>query len=225
MKTNRIPFRFDKYYSGKYNVISRGGDNTRIICDNCKGKYPIVALVESKCGDESLHCYLSDGRISESEESISDLFLEETIYEDGDIIRFGYKSDSIGIFKYIAGSIHSNYVTLTGNVLNYYTFGWTNDNMILATEKERQKLFDALKADGKRWNDKKKCIEDIKEECQFKPFDRVLVRDDNFSEWQADIFSNLCKVPEYPYVCVGGGWAQCILYKGNEELLGTHNTK
>ena len=34
------------------------------------------------------------------------------------------------------------------------SFGWTNDNMILATEKERQKLFDALKADGKRWNDK-----------------------------------------------------------------------
>ncbi len=57
---------------------------------------------------------------------------------------------------------------------------------------------------------------------ELKPFQRVLVRDDENQEWRASFFSN-----EYrhggkkAYVCTGFTWAFCIPYEGNEHLLGT----
>lgn len=55
-------------------------------------------------------------------------------------------------------------------------------------------------------------------EQQFKPFDKVLVRDRDDFVWRADIFSHM-SVDNY--ICVGTMWKQCIPYEGNEHLLGT----
>lgn len=54
---------------------------------------------------------------------------------------------------------------------------------------------------------------------QFKPFDKVLVRDIDEHEWECDLFSHIDE--EDYYVCVGSWWLQCIPYEGNEHLLGT----
>ena len=95
----------------------------------------------------------------------------------------------------------------------------------LATDEEKQRLFDALAKEGKRWNAEKKCIEKIKEECKFKPFDRVLVRDYDKEEWGINLFSHYASVDSYRFVCSGNeGFNQCIHYEGNEELLGTTNS-
>lgn len=56
---------------------------------------------------------------------------------------------------------------------------------------------------------------------QFKPFDKVLVRDIDENEWECDLFSHIDE--EDYYVCVGSWWLQCIPYEGNEHLLGTKN--
>lgn len=56
-----------------------------------------------------------------------------------------------------------------------------------------------------------------------KPFDKVLVRDNNAQKWTADLFSLFDKSLIYPYSCVGHYTNQCIPYKGNEHLLGTTN--
>ena len=57
-----------------------------------------------------------------------------------------------------------------------------------------------------------------------KPFDKVLVRDNNAQEWVASLFSNYNEPKKYKYICVNGsGYAQCIPYEGNEHLLGTAN--
>lgn len=57
----------------------------------------------------------------------------------------------------------------------------------------------------------------------FKPFDKVLVRDDNEERWIAAWFSN--KYFEHDniyYQCTGGSvWKYCIPYEGNENLVGT----
>lgn len=58
-------------------------------------------------------------------------------------------------------------------------------------------------------------------ESQLKPFDKVLVRDEDDDEWVCDIFSHIDK--DYFYYCVGTRWKQCILYEGKEHLLGTTN--
>jgi hypothetical protein len=50
-----------------------------------------------------------------------------------------------------------------------------------ATEEEKQLLIDAMRKDGKRWNDDKKCIEDIPER-KFKAGDNVRIKDGISSE-------------------------------------------
>lgn len=89
----------------------------------------------------------------------------------------------------------------------------------LATEEEKQELFKALAAIGKQWNAEKKVIEDIKTEYQFKPFEKVLVRDCRSEAWRAAFFSY---INEYKrYVTTSMAWKYCIPYEGNESLLGT----
>lgn len=53
-------------------------------------------------------------------------------------------------------------------------------------------------------------------ENEFKPFDKVLVRDDDNAVWHIDLFE---KWNEPYYVCLMSTWEQCIPYKGNEYLL------
>lgn len=57
---------------------------------------------------------------------------------------------------------------------------------------------------------------------QFKPFDKVLVRDGDSDIWDCNIFNRIDEDGEYyciDYEC----WEQCIPYEGNEHLLGTTN--
>ena len=90
----------------------------------------------------------------------------------------------------------------------------------LATEEEKQQLFDALTKKGKTWDAEKKQIVDIKKELQFKPFEKVLVRDSIDDVWRASFFSHI-KEDDGRYVTTGLCWKFCIPYEGNEHLLGT----
>lgn len=65
-------------------------------------------------------------------------------------------------------------------------------------------------------------IEEPKQECQFKPFDKVLVRDGDEQEWKCALFSHNTK-NMYRFVASSLYWAQCIPYEGNEHLVGTTN--
>lgn len=59
-----------------------------------------------------------------------------------------------------------------------------------------------------------------KPECEFKPFDRVLVRDGAGYVWRPDIFS-MYRDGSFPYYCMSHRYAYCIHYEGNEHLAGT----
>ena len=59
---------------------------------------------------------------------------------------------------------------------------------------------------------------------ELKPYQPVLVRDDNDDTWRANFFSHLEHYSSNNlvlYVCAGHKWHQCIPYEGNEHLLGT----
>nr|DAQ71302.1 MAG TPA: hypothetical protein [Bacteriophage sp.] len=63
----------------------------------------------------------------------------------------------------------------------------------------------------------------MENEFELKPFDKVLVRDDDNDVWQIDFFEKQ-EEPLYfeiNYVCLMSTWKQCIPYEGNEHLLGT----
>lgn len=89
----------------------------------------------------------------------------------------------------------------------------------LATDSEKQQLFEALAKEGKAWDAEKKQIVDLKPKIELKPFYRVLVRDDKEDQWSANIFSYQIRDM---YHCLGECyWKYCIPYEGNEYLLGT----
>ena len=115
---------------------------------------------------------------------------------------------------------------LSGLTLNmgYRTSFFKSDlcKLRLATEEEKQQLFDALAKEGKAWDAKKKMIVDLKPKVELKPFDKVLVRDSNDYKWKAGFFSHYSEGLNYPFICVGGGYGQCIPYnEDTKHLLGT----
>ena len=64
-------------------------------------------------------------------------------------------------------------------------------------------------------------VTDQEAKHQFKPFDKVLVRDNDECDWVCNIFSHMDSDNEY--VCLYMRWPLCIPYEGNEHLLGTTN--
>ena len=104
---------------------------------------------------------------------------------------------------------------------NEYRFG-RNRNLRLATDSEKKQLFSALTKEGKAWDAEKKKVVNNKKEHQFKPFEKVLVRDSYEDKWRASFFSNI-RDSYAKYVTTGLVWKFCIPYEGNEHLLGTTN--
>lgn len=118
--------------------------------------------------------------------------------------------------SYIFYNVYNNHISF-----NIVDKAIRDRDIHLATEEEKQQLFDALAKEGKRWNTEKKQIVNLKE-YQFKPFDKVLVRDDYEDEWRASFFSHI-REGLSRYVTTGLVWKFCIPYEGNEYLLGTTN--
>lgn len=100
-----------------------------------------------------------------------------------------------------------------------YRFGH-NRSLRLATDSEKQQLFEALAKENKAWDAEKKQIVDLKLKWTPKPFDKVVVRCGKADKWSIDFFSY--KVSN-GYICTGDAWfGYCLPY--NEEtahLLGT----
>ena len=68
-------------------------------------------------------------------------------------------------------------------------------------------------------------IEEPKEKCQFKPYDKVLMRDCNNLPWIPTMYA-YSREGEYCYVSISGyAFKQCIPYESNEHLVGTTNSK
>ena len=90
-----------------------------------------------------------------------------------------------------------------------------------ATKEDRELLFRKMKEAGYEWNADKKELRKIQPHydiANFKPFDKVLVRDSNSLKWTADLFSYI----DDGFVCTGGiPCRQCIPFEGNKHLLGT----
>lgn len=91
-----------------------------------------------------------------------------------------------------------------------------------ATDEERQRLFDALAKENKKWDAEKKAIVNLPKKSEFKIFQKVLVRNYNGEEWIPGFFFRIhndgCR---YILVC-GEIYKQCIPYNDHtEHLLGT----
>lgn len=62
----------------------------------------------------------------------------------------------------------------------------------------------------------------MENKIEFKPFDKVLVRDSDDELWEINMFSSETLYgADVWYQCISSIWGQCIHYEGNEHLLGT----
>lgn len=203
-------------------------------------------------------------------------------FKDGDIL---YAIDEGDEYIFILDMIDTEgrvycYLNLREDKLRIQNVWLTdiNESHRLATEEEKEKLFDAIKANGYKWNEETKTLEKLVEpkfkvgdrikqkgdyisgsialidsenfykveydkgEVSYvnvveqdnwelvpnkfditilKPFDKVLVRDNDESVWFPALYGNIRIMGgKTYYMTVNGHYKQCIPYKGNEYLLG-----
>ena len=152
----------------------------------------------------------------------------DKFFKRGDVV-YNPNSGMLAIFE---GWVNNDY-TEFNTTLNYYndhTFGeeevCATDCFVKATDKQRVVFIEAAeKHYGGKYNPETLQVEPVKvvePKCSFKPFDKVLVRDDEEDVWKADYFSHYEEDDKIaPYVCVGSYYKLCIPYEGSEHLLGT----
>lgn len=147
-------------------------------------------------------------------------------FKDGDILACISSRGCIYIFIFrrLSANLVSYYVNKDAYNNLFFSNGFIQSNeynIRYATGEEKQQLFDALAKEGKAWDAEKKMIVDLKPKVEFKPFDKVLVRDNEDDIWEVSLFGYK---DELYYRCDNGiPWIQCIPYDGNEHLLGTTN--
>lgn len=189
----------------------------------------------TKESDEIVQCY-----INTIEERLGGKLNRETLevekahpeYKDGDIAfaDYGNRQDVFIVSdKTDLSEGYSSFISLDLSSLTLSmgcrTSFFKKDlcKLRLATEEEKRQLFDALVKEGKAWDAEKKIIVDLKPKVEFKPFDKVVVRDKEDLVWFADLFSHIDK-ENNRFACVGNFWNVCLPY--NEEtakLIGTTN--
>ena len=164
--------------------------------------------------------------------NLKTLRIEKTNFKDGDVL-FVKCNDSafIEIFEYSKknGDLYDHAsLDITNQILDISgKYRISKDEITelrLATEEEKKQFFSALAKKGKAWDAEKKQIVDLKQKCEFKPFDRVITRNDDDDIWTANIFSHMDSHGEYVTIGCVGGYTYCIPY--NEEtakLIGTTN--
>lgn len=239
MKTKmiRVPFEVElakKITNGEIDgkIVTRDGRSARVICWDFSNIQNIVSAISQEDGVENLSSIFHDGTCSLSSRCDEDLFIEIPEYmtfKDGDV----YKTEkgSVAIYNGNYQAIMNNtpyYVGLrkSDGILmfqsNDYGFGVIQKCTLDVTKEEKQHLIDALKTSK---NPKaKECLKilgiEVKQEYEFKPFDKVLVRCYDESQWCARFFDRMFKGN---YACTDSlRYKQCIPY--NEQtahLLGT----
>ena len=155
--------------------------------------------------------------------------IEKPKFKNGDIVALVVqKCTHIAIFQSRQGAYIGFHAVLCQNDELLLEEPFREDvgdiELRLATDSEKQQLFDALAKEGKAWDAEKKQIVDLSKKCEFKPMDWCLMRDIRGEEcfaWSLCQFAYQLKRGKYE--AIGGmRFDECIPY--NEEtahLLGT----
>lgn len=236
MKQNMTTIPFDlelakKINNGEYNgTIVTSGRNFRVEFVYYKedGIYPILGVVHTDHG--IIPDWFSSNGCGSKNYRLELGVPEYTTFKDGDILS-NEGGDCIFILNTHGEYLTSLYASLDidGNLdMEDGLCAWGNhiEKYKFATESERQKLVDALKASkepkAKIYLKRFFGIEE-KPKYDFKPFDKVLVRDEDDKEWHISLFAREIVDDSdglsYKYECSNGTlWDCCIPFEGSEEV-------
>lgn len=195
---------------------------------NSNYTYPIIITI----GIDSTGTFTSEGRLYEQFHSAECLLFPSR--EMRDWTKFFKRGDVViknggGMAAVFDGWANDTY-TEFNTTINLYCDGNTGEEEVCdtllfrkATEEERKQFIKkAERAFNGKYNPDTLRVEPVKPTCPFKPFDKVLVRDNEEDLWYANFFTHYNGDDKYyPYVCIGTHYRYCIPYEGNEHLLGT----
>lgn len=188
-----------------------------------------TAYYTSASKEETLEFIKSVEKINNGKLNRETLEIEkQPEFKDGDIVH-----DVHGYNTYIIKEFSNKHIKIYAGLSKQYgaiihKIGISEIfHLRLATEEEKQQLFEALAKKNKRWDAEKKQIVDLKPKIEFKPFDKVLVRNTDTEEWFPGFFEKFDSTWKHPYHIMNRrsmtdfAFKQCIPYDGNEHLLGT----
>lgn len=212
-------------------VTEKGRNRAEIVYEDNSSICPLLVVIHSI--SVSADWFSATGKAFSSENRLLLEVPEYTTFKDGDVL-----SNKDGSYIFIL-NMHGKYLTSFYASLNQKGIlkiedglsAWGNhiEKYKFATESERQKLVDALKAskepEAKEYLKRFFGIEE-KPKYNFKPFDKVLVRDEDDKEWHISLFAREIVDDSdglsYKHECSNGTlWDCCIPFEGNEYLLGT----
>ena len=116
----------------------------------------------------------------------------------------------------------------TDNTLVTINSNWwaRKKNTRKATEAEKEAFLLRLKREGYEWDSCNMTLTKINNFniLELKPFDRVLVRDNNYNDWKPALFYRYEENLIHPYVVsIYSSYAQCIPYNNDtKHLVGTN---
>ena len=218
---------FDRWANGNYtsfyaktiNLVEDGflDTNLHTLASEMEAK-SFIKCIEEKLG----------GKLNRE---TSEIEKPQPEFKDGDIVYMGNAwNEYIGIIKNrTSGNQIETYAHCHKDSKEEAVSGlWLNkndsDELRLATNSEKQQLFEALAKEGKAWDAEKKQIVDLKPRYEFKPMDWCLMRDirgEECSAWSLCQFAY--QLESGRYEAVGGMcFDECIPYnESTKHLLGT----
>ena len=149
---------------------------------------------------------------------------KKPVFELGGLYVFN-EEDEDGELTIIGKLIGKNEIedTLTfGNQYEIENEKFVTDQAFYLRISIHEELREATEGEAITFQEAYAIWEKSKKRSAFKPFDKVLCRDDIGKEWHIDLFESvLTDNSEYNYKCMVNVWKICIPYEGNELLLGT----
>lgn len=207
--------------------------DTVLECVDSDDKYPITVTLSNGCSENFSPHGIYFAEFEDAEPVLypsSKMRCWDKFFKRGDVV-YNPNSKMLAIFDGWA----SDYYTEFNTTINYYkdhTFGEEevcDTGCFVKANDEQKTLFIAAaeKHYGGKYNPETLQVESVKvvePKCLFKPFDKVLVRDDGYGVWRGAHFSHYDSKREFPYVTTACGYKQCVSYEGNEYLLGTNKS-
>ena len=215
----------------KFRLPVKRGD----IMMNIGGKCPFIATGEMDdiapkyiCGINSLgrfqpnlfnRGWTSDFYIPASEETKKELFdkMKEAGYKwnantlELEKIQPKFKERDIVINK-------NNNTLILYSSNTFMDCNVPDSSLELASEEDRNKFYSFINKVGYKYDKEQHKLT----KQTFKPFDKVLVRNDTNEKWSINLFSYYDEENKHcPYFCLDGRFNYCVPYEGNEYVLGT----
>lgn len=212
-------------------ITEKGQNKAEIVYEDNPSICPLLVVIHSIF--VSADWFSATGKAFSSENRLLLEVPEYTTFKDGEVLS-NKEGNYIFILNTNGKYLTSLYASLAaGTSLNISDNLAAHENHIecyrLATDSEKQRMIKALKkSKNPKAKEYLKRFFGIKEEpkYEFKPFDKVLVRDDENEKWNISLFAREIVDDSdglsYKYECSNGTlWNCCIPFEGNECLLET----